>query len=147
MLRQFSKFLSNSKDSSSFFEKVSAKNAPKLLDFVDETCQTLTPLVEYAGAFLTPSYERLPSWLRTSIPVGQQFSETRRAITDLGLNTVCQEARCPNIGECWSGPHPTATIMVSGGRFILVDHGKQVHSGMQILLCAHITQASAPRSD
>lgn len=51
--------------------------------------------------------ERLPSWLRTPIPVGKQFTEMKTGLRSLGLATVCEEARCPNIGECWSGSKST----------------------------------------
>lgn len=58
---------------------------------------------------------RLPSWLKTPIPGGEKFHELTATLRELKLSTVCEEARCPNIGECWSGgedKHATATIMV-----------------------------------
>ena len=55
---------------------------------------------------------RKPSWIRAKAPGGQDFLETKRLIEAHGLHTVCQEASCPNIGECWS--RGTATIMILG---------------------------------
>jgi lipoic acid synthetase len=53
-----------------------------------------------------------PNWLKVRAPGGEQFTKLKGMMTDLKLATVCQEARCPNIGECWSGG--TATIMLMG---------------------------------
>jgi lipoyl synthase len=53
-----------------------------------------------------------PSWLRIRPPSGDTFSSVRHTIHSAGLVTVCQEARCPNLSECWSGG--TATFMVLG---------------------------------
>lgn len=57
---------------------------------------------------------RLPSWLKTPIPIGTKYNSLKRELGELGLSTVCQEARCPNIGECWNGKKATATIMLMG---------------------------------
>lgn len=55
---------------------------------------------------------RLPEWLKVKAPGGQNYLELRQIIRAEGLNTVCEEARCPNIGECWD--RKTATFMVLG---------------------------------
>ena len=58
---------------------------------------------------------RLPEWFRTSLPTGElqrKFKETKATVTDNMLHTVCQEARCPNIHECWAAKD--ATFMVAG---------------------------------
>jgi len=55
---------------------------------------------------------RKPRWLRVKAPGSAEFSETRRLMRGLRLNTVCEEAACPNIGECWAKRH--ATIMILG---------------------------------
>ncbi len=55
---------------------------------------------------------RKPDWIRVRAPVGEAFNETRRLMRDLNLNTVCEEAACPNIGECWTKKH--ATVMILG---------------------------------
>jgi len=59
---------------------------------------------------------RLPPWLKTEIPVGKNFSQLKSDLRGLKLWTVCEEARCPNIGECWGGDKgtATATIMLMG---------------------------------
>lgn len=58
---------------------------------------------------------RLPEWLRAQPPSGEAlalFNRTRGAVDDGGLHTVCEEAKCPNINDCWG--HGTATFMVAG---------------------------------
>uniref|UniRef100_A0A0B6ZYT6 Lipoyl synthase, mitochondrial n=1 Tax=Arion vulgaris TaxID=1028688 RepID=A0A0B6ZYT6_9EUPU len=60
---------------------------------------------------------RLPDWLKTEIPVGKNFIALKKSLRKLNLHTVCEEAKCPNIGECWGGGEhatATATIMVLG---------------------------------
>jgi lipoic acid synthetase len=72
--------------------------------------------------------ERKPSWLRTPVRLGEDYRSTRGVVADLGLVTVCEEAGCPNIFECWADG--TATFMVNGERctrscgFCLVDTRK-----------------------
>jgi lipoic acid synthetase len=55
---------------------------------------------------------RRPNWLRVKAPVSAAYAETRRLMRDLNLVTVCEEAACPNIGECWAQKH--ATMMILG---------------------------------
>ena len=57
---------------------------------------------------------RKPSWLKVPLPGGPGYTRLKTLARDLRLHTVCEEARCPNVGECWSGAHPTMTIMVLG---------------------------------
>jgi lipoic acid synthetase len=52
-----------------------------------------------------------PPWLRVKAPGSPGYGETRRIVRDHGLVTVCEEAACPNIGECWSQSHATMMIM------------------------------------
>jgi len=62
-------------------------------------------------------YFRLPPWLKVEIPRGKQLQDMTKQLKDLKLATVCQEAKCPNIGECWNsgeGRPATATIMILG---------------------------------
>jgi lipoic acid synthetase len=59
--------------------------------------------------------KRLPDWFRTSLPTGiaqVRFNETKANVSKHGLHTVCEEARCPNIHDCWG--RGTATFMVAG---------------------------------
>jgi len=60
---------------------------------------------------------RLPPWLKKEIPMGANYSRLKKELRELKLATVCEEARCPNIGECWGGGEEnvaTATIMIMG---------------------------------
>jgi lipoic acid synthetase len=54
---------------------------------------------------------RKPDWIRVKAPTGGVFSETRNVVKENNLVTVCEEAGCPNIGECWSQKHATFMIM------------------------------------
>ena len=56
---------------------------------------------------------RRPEWLRIRLSTPESYHDVRRLVTGLSLNTVCEEARCPNIYECW-GEHGTATFMILG---------------------------------
>src|SRR5437868_12739523 len=55
---------------------------------------------------------RKPSWIRVKAPTSPEYQATRRLMRELKLNTVCEEAACPNIGECWKDKH--ATVMILG---------------------------------
>lgn len=57
---------------------------------------------------------RLPGWLKRPLPAGGLAATTRHIVQTSGVATVCQEARCPNLGECWS--RRTATFMILGDR-------------------------------
>ena len=52
-----------------------------------------------------------PDWIRVKAPGGQGYADTRRIMRDNNLVTVCEEAGCPNVGECWSQGHATMMIM------------------------------------
>src|SRR5215210_6111550 len=75
--------------------------------------------------------EKKPEWLRIRLPSGENYVNVRQTIASLGLHTVCEEARCPNIGECWGGG--TATIMIMGDvctrgcRFCSVGSGRPLY--------------------
>src|SRR3712207_2461430 len=55
---------------------------------------------------------RKPDWFWVKAPVSKEYHETRLLMRGLKLNTVCEEAACPNIGECWAKKH--ATFMILG---------------------------------
>ena len=55
--------------------------------------------------------QRKPAWIRVKAPASATYHETRRIIRENNLRTVCEEAACPNIGECWSKKHATMMIM------------------------------------
>src|SRR5258705_11726256 len=56
--------------------------------------------------------KRKPDWIRVKAPVSPEYHATRKLMRDLSLHTVCEEAACPNIGECWAKGH--ATVMILG---------------------------------
>ncbi len=70
---------------------------------------------------------RKPNWLKAQVPSGSGFTQVRRNVREHRLSTVCEESKCPNIGECWNAG--TATIMLMGSvctracRFCAVDTG------------------------
>ena len=55
---------------------------------------------------------RKPEWLKVRVPTGENYFELKQLMRGLGLHTVCESARCPNVGECWA--HRTATFMILG---------------------------------
>jgi lipoic acid synthetase len=97
--------------------KETLEQGPSLDDFISGD----TPERVVLGNTNTP---RLPSYLKTSIPTGASFNKIKKDLRGLGLHTVCEEARCPNIGDCWGGTDgatpeeskrgATATIMLMG---------------------------------
>ena len=75
-----------------------------------------------------PLPERKPSWLKVRAPGGPNYTRLTQMMRELNLHTVCEEARCPNIGECWE--HGTATFMILGDvctrncAYCAVAHGR-----------------------
>lgn len=73
---------------------------------------------------------RLPEWIRARFPGGEGYNRLKGIMRDRKLNTVCEDARCPNIGECWN--HGTATFMILGDtctrgcRYCAVAKGKPI---------------------
>jgi lipoic acid synthetase len=59
-----------------------------------------------------PHFERKPAWLKVKAPGGADYAEVKHLMRELRLHTVCEEAHCPNVGECWS--HRAATFMILG---------------------------------
>jgi len=82
---------------------------------------------EAAGAGPSRAPMGKPYWLRAPLPLGERYDFVRQTVREHRLATVCEEARCPNIGECWNAG--TATVMVMGAvctracRFCAVDTG------------------------
>lgn len=72
--------------------------------------------------------QRKPAWIRVKAPMSQEYHETRQLMRGLKLHTVCEEAACPNIGECWKHKHATFMILGSictrGCAFCNVETGK-----------------------
>lgn len=75
-----------------------------------------------------PLPERKPSWLKVRAPGGPNYLRLKQMMRELDLHTVCEEARCPNVGECWE--HGTATFMILGDvctrncAYCAVAHGR-----------------------
>ena len=85
------------------------------------------PAAAPAAGHTPRTAQRLPPWLRAPSSAGKQFSAVKQIVREHRLSTVCEEAKCPNIGECWNAG--TATIMLMGAvctracRFCAVDTG------------------------
>jgi lipoyl synthase len=104
---------------------------------------------------------RHPEWIKVKAPHGEEFFETKRLVKELSLHTVCEEARCPNVGECWG--HKTATFMLLGDvctrncGFCAVTHGRpaavdpeepeRVAEGVARLGLQHVVVTSVDRDD
>ena len=52
-----------------------------------------------------------PSWIKVKAPLSEGYKKTKRIVKKNNLKTICEEASCPNIGECWSKGHATFLIM------------------------------------
>src|SRR5215472_8201367 len=104
---------------------------------------------------------RKPDWLRVKAPVSPEYQATRRLMRELELNTVCEEAACPNIGECWKQKHATVMILgrvctractfcnVATGRPDLLDphEPERVAQAVAALGLSHVVVTSVDRDD
>ena len=102
-----------------------------------------------------------PDWLRVKAPTSEAFAETRDLMRDLNLVTVCEEAACPNIGECWAKKHATMMILgsvctracafcnVATGRPDLLDphEPENVALAVKKLGLSHVVITSVDRDD
>lgn len=100
-------------------EALDDDDGPNLQDFISGELSEKSKWDEYRGNLKRQKGERLrlPPWLKTEIPIGKNYNRLKNTLRDLNLHTVCEEARCPNIGECWGGGEyatATATIMLMG---------------------------------
>jgi lipoic acid synthetase len=102
-----------------------------------------------------------PEWIRVKAPVSKEYHETKDLMRSLKLNTVCEEAACPNIGECWAKKH--ATVMILGSvctracRFCNVETGmpdkldphepENVAKAVQAMGLNHVVITSVDRDD
>src|SRR5579862_1125191 len=68
--------------------------------------------IDLTGNPEPPKHVRKPDWLRVSLPMGEDYERVKAKVTTLALHTVCKEANCPNLAECWGAG--TATIMILG---------------------------------
>lgn len=87
---------------------------PDLGEFITGTELSTTYSVE---APTWKERKRKPEWMKRSVPGGEKYTQIKAKLRELKLHTVCEEARCPNVGECWGGGDghtATATIMLMG---------------------------------
>ena len=82
------------------------------LAIVETATQSLGPMSHEPVTPPEPLPRKKPDWLRVRLPGGERYESLKRTFRKLDLHTVCEEARCPNIGECWG--EGTATIMILG---------------------------------
>ena len=115
---------------------------------------------EKAGRPDTPLLQK-PAWIRVKMPASPVYAETREIVKTHGLVTVCEEARCPNIGECWSQKHATMMIMgdtctracafcnVATGvpKALDVDEPRRVADAVAKLGLKHVVITSVDRDD
>ncbi|KAM6939634.1 lipoyl synthase, mitochondrial [Xenentodon cancila] len=109
----------SSPDRSDRKKQLRSEDGPDLQDFISGDLSEKSAWTDYKGDLKRQKGERLrlPPWLKTEIPIGKNYSRLKNTLRDLNLHTVCEEARCPNIGECWGGGEyatATATIMLMG---------------------------------
>src|SRR5262245_45477975 len=104
---------------------------------------------------------RKPPWIRVKAPGSPEYHATRRLMRELDLHTVCEEAACPNIGECWKEKHATMMILgavctractfcnVATGRPDLVDPHEPARVGAAVAALGlnHIVVTSVDRDD
>ncbi|CAJ1052132.1 lipoyl synthase%2C mitochondrial [Xyrichtys novacula] len=109
----------SSQDRADRKKELLSDDGPDLQDFISGELSEKSKWTEYRGNLKRGKGERLrlPPWLKTEIPIGKNYNKLKNTLRDLNLHTVCEEARCPNIGECWGGGEystATATIMLMG---------------------------------
>lgn len=107
------------------------------------------------------SVKKRPDWLRVKAPTSKGYLETKEIARTLSLNTVCEEAACPNIGECWSKKHATMIILGSvctrACRFCNISTGRpdpvdplepiRLANAVQKLNLQHVVITSVDRDD
>ncbi|MBT6031169.1 MAG: lipoyl synthase [Kordiimonadaceae bacterium] len=104
---------------------------------------------------------RKPDWIRVKAPTSKGYNETRNLMRGLKLNTVCEEAACPNIGECWTKKHTTVMILgdtctracrfcnIKTGKGNPVDPDEPAHVAEMVVVTQmkHIVITSVDRDD
>jgi len=115
------------------------------------------PLIEQ-----TTTQRRHPAWIKARMPSGDNYAELKKLMRNLQLHTVCEEARCPNIGECWNSR--TATFMILGdvctrrcmfcavkkgapGGIVDVDEPRRLGEAVGYLKLKHVVITSVNRDD
>ena len=131
-----------------------SQSLPSLAAIIEEVARIIP---------LTPREERLPKppWLKVRAPGSSSYLRLKSLMRDLNLHTVCEDARCPNIGECWN--HGTATFMILGDvctracAYCAVAHGRpasadpaepaRVADAIRTLGLAYVVITSVDRDD
>jgi lipoic acid synthetase len=114
-----------------------------------------------ATAASAPVPARKPAWLKVKAPGGPNYLRLQRLMRELDLHTVCEEAHCPNVGECWE--HGTATFMILGDvctrncAYCAVAHGRppkfdpaepsRVAAAAEQMQLRHVVLTSVDRDD
>jgi lipoic acid synthetase len=104
---------------------------------------------------------RKPNWLKVKSPGGETYAEVRRLMRDLELHTVCEEAHCPNVGDCWN--HRAATFLILGDvctrncAYCAVAHGtpepldreepRRLAEAVEAMRLRHVVVTSVDRDD
>jgi len=113
------------------------------------------------GAAVADVPVRKPGWLKVKSPGGETYAEVRRLMRDLKLHTVCEEAHCPNVGECWN--HRAATFLILGDvctrncAYCAVAHGtpepldreepRRLAEAVEAMRLQHVVVTSVDRDD
>lgn len=121
---------------------------------------TIIPLTPVLSTSTTVR-EKKPDWLKVRAPGSERYLELKKLMRGLNLNTVCEEAHCPNIGECWH--HGTATFMILGDvctracGYCAVGHGRpapldtaepeRLANAVQVLSLDYVVITSVDRDD
>ena len=114
-----------------------------------------------AAADGSTALRRHPEWIKSRLPTGSSYNDLKTLMRDLALNTVCEEARCPNVGECWE--QRTATVMILGDTctracgFCAVktgrptwnddDEPRRVAEAVKAMALEHVVVTSVARDD
>ncbi len=122
---------------------------------------SFVPIEEIRAGGQGPSHRRLPPWFKVKLQQGPDYREIRQVMDRLGLHTICEEARCPNIWECWN--NRTATFLLLGdictrrchycavetGRPLPVDHDEPVRvaQAVQAMGLRHAVITSVNRDE
>ncbi len=122
---------------------------------------TRSALAAEAPTSISAAPVRKPGWLKVKAPGGPNYVHLKNLMRELGLHTVCEEARCPNIGECWE--HKAATFMILGDvctrncTYCAVSHGTptafdplepvRLAEAVERMGLAHVVITSVDRDD
>ncbi len=130
---------------------------------IDDKAEVLVGAARHPEKRNRPDHpiQRKPAWIRAKAPTSPQVAETRKLMRDNNLHTVCEEAACPNLGECWQKKHATMMILgaictracafcnVATGRPNAVDplEPQHVADAVATLSLAHVVITSVDRDD